>query len=60
MQEELKSALNSVIMILMAAVVVIIGVFVATTDSPILGAMIGVGGFITWGWACFAKNKSYA
>jgi hypothetical protein len=60
MQENIKSAINSVIMILMAAFVVIIGVYVATVDSPLLGLMIGIGGFITWGWACFAKNKSYA
>lgn len=60
MMDETKTALKSVIMVLMAAIVVIVGIVVASADNPFIGLMIGVGGFITWGWACFAKNKSYA
>lgn len=58
MQQEMKTALESASMVLMASIVIIIGVVVSTVINPTLGLMIGIGGFITWGWACFAKNKS--
>ena len=60
MQREMKSALYSTSIVLMASIVIIIGVVVSTVINPILGLMIGLGGFITWGWACFAKNRSYS
>jgi len=60
MNKEMKSALYSASMVLLASIVLIIGVVVSTVINPIAGMMIGLGGFITWSWACFAKNKSWS
>jgi hypothetical protein len=59
MESEVKSALIGNLMVISSAVIVTIGIIVASTVNFFAGILIALGGAIPWGWACFAKPKLY-
>ncbi len=60
MKPEIKSTVVGVSMVLISAILVTIGIIVATTFNILVGIGIAIGGSIPWGWACFARPKFYA
>lgn len=59
MKPEIKSTIIGVSMVLISAVIVAIGIIVATTFDRFVGAAIAIAGTIPWGWACFAEPRFY-
>lgn len=60
MRTETKKALGSVTMVLVASIIIVIGIAIASVTNAVFGILVGLGGLIPWGWACFASVDKYA